>query len=158
MDFELGTAIAAGLAGTAAMTAIMYMGFVMGMRMDMPLMLGTMFLRRGPAAWVLGLMLHFMMGAAFFVVYAGLFDALGLETSLAGWGALFGLAHGVAAGMAMGMMGAVHPRLAADGPDVAGEALPAPGPFGIHMGMMAPVAILGLHALYGAVAGAVYAA
>jgi hypothetical protein len=30
MDFEFGTALVAGLAGTAVMTAIMYMGFVMG--------------------------------------------------------------------------------------------------------------------------------
>ncbi len=156
MDFEFGTALVAGLAGTAVMTAIMYMGFVMGMRMDMPMMLGTMFLRKGPAAWLLGVMIHFMMGAAFFVVYAALFSALGLETSLAGWGALFGLAHGVAAGMAMGMMGTMHPRLTPAGGGAATDTLPAPGVFGIHVSAVAPMAILGLHVAYGAVAGAVY--
>lgn len=158
MEFEFGTAIAAGLVATAAMTAVMYMGFIMGMRMDMPLMLGTMFLRKGPAAWLLGLMIHFMMGAAFFVVYAAAFDALSAESSLAAWGVLFGLAHGVVAGMAMGMMGMMHPRLAPAGAGLTGETLPAPGLFGIRMGPMAPLAILALHVLYGAVAGAIYAA
>jgi hypothetical protein len=126
------------------------------MRMDMPMMLGTMFLRKGPAAWLVGVMIHFMMGAAFFVVYAALFNALDLETSLAGWGALFGLAHGLAAGMAMGMMGAMHPRLTPAGSGSTTDALPAPGMFGIHVSAVAPMAILGLHVAYGAVAVAVY--
>jgi hypothetical protein len=158
MEFEFGSAIAAGLVATLAMTAAMYMGFLMGMRMDMPLMLGTMFLHKGPAARLLGLMIHFMMGAAFFVVYAAAFDAVSLESSLAAWGALFGLAHGVVAGMAMGMMGAMHPRLATAGGEQATDALPAPGLFGVHVSAMAPLAILALHVLYGAVAGAIYAA
>mgnify|MGYP001568539974 FL=1 len=158
MEFELGMAVVAGLAATAVMTAVLYMGFMMGMRMDMPMMLGTMFLPKGVAAWFLGLMIHFMMGAAFFVVYAALFNALDLKSSLAGWGALFGLAHGVAAGMAMGMMGAMHPRLAPAGGGPATDTLPAPGLFGIHVSAMAPVAILALHVIFGAVGGAVYGA
>ncbi len=36
MDFELGNAVAAGLAATSVMTAMLYMGFAMGMKMDMP--------------------------------------------------------------------------------------------------------------------------
>ena len=52
----------------------------------------------------------------------------------------------------------MHPRLAPVGRGLGGETLPAPGPFGIRMGPMAPVAILGLHVLFGAVAGAIYAA
>jgi hypothetical protein len=156
LEFDFGPALVAGLAGTAVMTAIMYMGFLMAMRMDMPMMLGTMFLRKGPAAWLLGVMMHFMMGAAFFVVYAAVFNVLDLETSLAGWGALFGLAHGVAAGMAMGMMGAMHPRLTPAGGGAATDTLPAPGVFGIHVSAVAPMAILGLHVAHGAVGGAIY--
>lgn len=152
MDFALGSALLAGLAGTAAMTVVLSMAPAMGIRMDMPAMLGTMFLPLGAPARLLGLAIHFMMGAAFFLVYAAIFDAAGLEESVAGWGALFGLVHGLIAGMAMGMMPAMHPRMA-DGPG----AVPRPGFFGVRLGAMAPVAIVLLHALYGAVGGAVYA-
>jgi len=157
VEFELGTAILAGLAGTAVMTAALYMGYVMGMRMDMPMMLGTMLLPKGAAAWLLGLAMHFMMGAAFFVVYAVLFDALAIEDTVAGWGALFGLAHGTMAGAAMGMMNVMHPRM--EGSAQAGVgALPAPGFFGLRVSAMAPMAILMLHVIFGAVGAAVYTA
>jgi len=65
MEFQLDNAILAGFVGTAVMTAVMYMGYMMNMRMDMPMMLGTMFLSKGPAAWALGVMIHFLMGATF---------------------------------------------------------------------------------------------
>jgi len=158
MDFELGTAIGAGLVGTAAMTAVMYMGYMMNMRMDMPMTLGTMFLPRGPAAWVLGLMLHFMMGAVFFVIYAALFDALSIETGVVGWSALFGLAHGVAAGAAMGMMPAMHPRMVTAGGPGEAEGVVSPGFFATTYGIMGAMALIGVHVLYGLVGGLVYTA
>lgn len=157
MEFDVATAALAGLAGTAAMTLLLYMGFAMGMRMDMPMMLGTMLLPKGPAAWLLGLMMHLAMGVVFFIIYAGLFDGLGLKDGVAGWAALFGLVHGLIAGMAMGMMGAMHPRMAPAGAG-SGDTLPAPGLFAIRVGAMAPMAVLAMHVVYGAVAGAVYVA
>ncbi len=157
MEFELGTAVIAGLAATAVMTVALYMGFLMGMRMDMPMMLGTMLLPRGPAAWALGLMMHFMMGAGFFVIYAILFNVLSIEESLVVWGAIFGLVHGTIAGMAMGMMNVMHPRMETSAGQAGVGALQAPGFFGLRVSSMAPVAILMLHAIYGAVGGAAYA-
>jgi hypothetical protein len=50
MDFDLANAILAGLVGTAAMILQKYVGYAMNMRMDMPMMLGTMFLPKGPPA------------------------------------------------------------------------------------------------------------
>ncbi|MBI4336217.1 MAG: hypothetical protein HY683_00100, partial [Chloroflexi bacterium] len=70
MDFEIGKAALAGVVGTLVMTAVMYMGSMMGMKMDMPMTLGTMFLPRGTAAWALGLMMHLMMGIVFYIMYA----------------------------------------------------------------------------------------
>jgi hypothetical protein len=158
MDFEPGTAIVAGLVGTAAMTAAMYMGYMMNLRMDMPMTLGTMFLPRGPAAWTLGLMLHFMMGALFFVIYAALFDALTIDGGVAGVSALFGLAHGVVAGAAMGMMPAMHPRMVTAGGPAKAEGVVSPGFFATTYGLMGAMALIGVHVLYGLVGGLVYAA
>ncbi len=158
MEFELGTAIVAGLVATAVMTILMYMGPMMGIRMDMPLMLGTMVMPPGPMARVAGLVMHFMAGAAFVVVYAALFNAFGIESGLAGWGALFGAVHGVMSGLMMTMMGAMHPRMAASTAGASQGTLTAPGFFGVNYGSMAPMAIIALHVVFGAVAGAVYAA
>lgn len=154
MEFELGNAIIAGLAATLVMTVVMYMGSaMMGMNMDMPMMLGTMLLPKGPAARGIGLILHFMMGAIFFIIYAGLFDAWGIEDAVVAWSALFGLVHGLIAGAAMGMMGAIHPRMGTEAGSV-----PVPGFMGLKMGAMAPMAILALHVIYGAVGGGLYQA
>ena len=145
-----------GLAGTAVMTAVMYMGFLMNMRMDMPMMLGTMFLPKGAAAWVLGAMLHFMMGAAFFVVYAALFDALSITSGIVGWSVLFGLVHGAVAGTSMGMMPVMHPRMVTAGGPGEHEGVTSPGFFASTYGIMGPMAILMLHAIYGLVGGLIY--
>ena len=111
MELTVGTAVFAGLIGTVVMTVIMYGAAMMGMKMDMPMMLGTMFMPRGTAAWLVGVMIHLMMGAIFFVVYAALFDAFAIASGIVGWAALFGAVHGVIAGMALGMMPSMHPRM-----------------------------------------------
>ncbi|MEX2229982.1 MAG: hypothetical protein WEB13_10140 [Dehalococcoidia bacterium] len=161
MDLTVGTAVFAGLIGTVVMTAIMYGAAMMGMKMDMPMMLGTMLMPRGTAAWLVGVMVHLMMGAIFFVVYAALFDAFAIESGIVGWAALFGAVHGVIAGMALGMMPMMHPRLettpAGGGPPSSGG-VPAPGIFARNLGPIGPVAIIVLHVVFGAVAGVVYTA
>jgi uncharacterized membrane protein YagU involved in acid resistance len=150
MDMDWGSAILAGMVGMTAMTILMYMGKAMGMPMDMPRMLGSMVVDpEGGTAVVIGLIIHFMMGVVFAIVYALLFDAFGIDPSWL-WGALFGAAHGVAAGMAMGMMPAMRPRMGA------GKALSAPGFFGRNLGAMVPVGFIALHVIFGAVVGGIY--
>ena len=152
MNVAFGFAALAGIAGTVVMTALMYMGKAMGMQMDMPRMLGLMFVgpERSGVVYGLGSMAHGMMGAVFGIAFAIAFALTGVAP---GWGtgALFGLAHGVVAGMAMGMMPLMHPRMGE------GKALAAPGLFGIRYGTMVPVGILMLHAVFGAVVGGLLA-
>lgn len=157
MDFQAGVAVVAGLVGTAAMTVVMSMAGMMGMKMDMPMILGTMLFPRGGAAWALGLMMHLMMGVAFFLIYAALFRAFGLHSALAGWGGLFGAVHGLAAGMAMGMAPMMHPRMATAGTPSSSE-VASPGFMATRMGMVGPMAVVMVHALYGVASGAIYAA
>ncbi len=148
---DWGSAIWAGIIATAVMTVLMYLGKAMGMPMDMSRMLGLMFV--GPdssgAVYGLGLVVHFMMGVVFAVVYALLFDAFGIDPNWL-WGAVFGAVHGVIAGMAFGMMPAMHPRMGR------GEVLEAPGPFGVNYGPVVPMGVLLLHVVFGAAVGWVY--
>ncbi len=158
MDFETGRAVLGGLVGVIAMTVAMTMGSaMMGIKMDMPMTLGTMVFPKGTTAWVAGLMMHVVMGIVLFLIYAGLIDAFGIETTVAGWAGLFGVVHAMAAGAAFGMMPMVHPRMAADGVG-GGTTVPAPGFFGVRLGATAPMAIVAVHAVFGLVGGAVYAA
>ncbi|MBI2172120.1 MAG: hypothetical protein HYU30_08920 [Chloroflexi bacterium] len=158
MEFEVGKAIVAGVVGTLAMTVVMYMGsMLMGLKMDIPMTLGTMLLRRGTGAWLLGLMMHLMLGAIFFIIYAALFQAFGIRSGVIGWSAVFGVVHAVMAGLAFGMMPALHPRMATMRGNVSGE-VPAPGYFGLKLGAMAPMAVVGVHVVYAVVAALVYLA
>lgn len=117
----------------------------------MPRMLGLMFVGpdRGGTVYGLGLVAHFMMGVVFALVYALLFGAFGIDPTWL-WGAVFGAAHGVIAGMVFGTMPAMHPRMGRGG------VLEAPGPFGVNDGLMVPMGVLLLHVVFGAAVGWVY--
>lgn len=151
MTILWGNAIIAGLAGTAVMTALMYMAKAMGMPMDMPRILGLMFSKPENKAgtYIIGLMAHFMNGMIFAVIYAFLFTVLGVSGWT--WGLVFGAVHGIMAGTVMGMMHVVHPNM---GP---GKELPALGLFAKNISPMAPAGLIMLHLVYGAIVGAIYA-
>ena len=157
MSFDFGSAVLAGLAGTAVMTGLMMMGGrMMGVRMDMPMTLGTMFLPKGNGAWAVGLMAHVMMGVIFFIAYALLFDALGISSHIGRWGALFGVIHAIGAGAVFGMMPAIHPRMSGAGVGSGADSVPAPGVMGMGLGSMAPMAIVLVHASFGLAGGWTY--
>lgn len=159
MEFEIGKAILAGLAATVAMTVAMMAGSaMMGMKMDVPMTLGTMFIPKGRSAKILGTVVHLINGIIFFVVYAALFKASGIGSNLAAWGVLFGLVHGVIAGLLFGLVPMMHPRLAEEpNANVPEGQVPAPGFFALNFGMMAAAAVLMVHIIFGVVGTAVYA-
>jgi hypothetical protein len=78
------------LGATVALTGIMVLAQVAGLsRMDIPMMLGTMFFEDPDRARVVGFLVHLVNGQLFALLYAGAFAALEIAT----WwlGALFGL-------------------------------------------------------------------
>lgn len=167
VTFDVLGALLAGLVGTIAMTVMMQASTAMGMtRMPaMPLIQGTMFTGDQTRAKQIGTLTHvIMMGTIVFGLgYAALFvafDDAGVLT-----GGLIGLGHGIVAGLAMAMMGAMHPRMdpppsAGDGEVVtttAGEVrLVEPGIFARNYGPMTPVGLLIGHVIYGLVVALVY--
>lgn len=135
-------AIVAGLAGTAVMTAMMYVAPSMGMpRMDIPNMLGATFVEPDGNAIGLGAVAHFMMGAIFGIVYALLWTTVGIGAAGWLWGLIFGVVHGLVAIVAMPiMMGNLHPR-----------------PPEMEQGPMTIVGLIAGHAVFGIIVGLVYA-
>lgn len=147
---KTGTAFVAGVVGGAVMSALMWMArTMMGMPANLEMMLGTMVMDQGTTAWIIGFVMHLMISGAIALVYAWGFEHV---THRAGWlvGAGFGIAHAVIAGLVMGMMPMMHPRM----PDP----VMAPGAYMSALGTMGVVAEFMLHMVYGAVVGAMYGA
>ena len=126
--------VVAGLAGTAALSVLMVMKNMMGVmpQLDVIAMLGDM-MRVPPAvAW----MVHFMIGAVWGLLFAGLYSRIPGGSAIVKGMTLLTGAWLLMMVMVMPMAGA--------------------GLFGMKLGMMAPVMTWVLHLVFGAVMGLVY--
>lgn len=144
-----GRAFVAGMIGGAAMSAMMWVGrSVMGLEANLSMMLGTMVVQPpGGVAWVAGFVMHLMISGAIALLYAWGFEHV-THRAGAGTGALFSLLHSLVAGVTMGMMPAMHPLI--------DERMPAPGMFLANYGTGHVIALFVMHAVYGAIVGAMY--
>lgn len=132
------------------MSALMFLGrAAMGMDVNLEMMMGTMFLEPGPAAWILGFAMHLMVSGLIALAYAWGFETV-TKRADAGRGAAFSLVHILIAGVVMGAMIPVVHRLIP-------EQMPGPGFFLANHGTMGVVAFVVLHLVFGAVVGAMYA-
>lgn len=151
---DWGRAIAGGLMGTVIITLMMYfMPPMIGMKpMDIGTMLGTMFLPHGGStAFWLGLMMHFMMGIAFVLMYAAALLALRRQSTW-GSGAVFGMVLWLIGPMLMmPVMMAMHPLVQAG-------TMMNPGFFmlGMGKGLMPALASLMMHLFYAVAAALIY--
>ena len=138
----------AGVLGALMMVIVMWMGrTTMGMTMSLAMMLGTMFLTMGSRAWILGLFMHLAIGGVIGLVYALAFERLTHKADV--WtGVALGFINALLAGLVMGILPAIHPRIP--------ESMPAPGYFLWSMGMSGVVVLVLAHLLYGAIVGGMY--
>jgi hypothetical protein len=148
-------ALAGGFVGTVVLTTALRGTQEVGLtRMDIPLLLGTMFSADRTRANVIGYAFHFANGLLFSLAYAGVFVAVGR----AGWlfGAILGLVHAAFAGGALVniLLPLVHPRMGTRWSDSRETpTLEPPGfmlrNYGRHTAL---VTIIG-HIAYGAIVG-----
>lgn len=148
--------LAGGLVGTVILTSALRISQELGWtRMDLPLLLGTVFSDDRSRASVIGYAAHFVNGLIFSLGYAGIFAAVGR----AGWdlGLGLGAVHALFAGggLVTVLLPAMHPRMGTHWTD-AEEAplLEAPG-FMLHnYGRATVVVTFAVHLAYGAIVGA----
>ncbi len=147
---QVGRTILGGVLGTVAFTVLMYVAPLMGFpKMDVPTMLGTMFVADPGAAFVPGLVMHFMIGIILALGYT-IFFASWLPGQAWQRGALYGLVPWLMA------MVVVMPMMALMHPLVRSGMMPAPGFFVAGRGtVLAPFGSLMVHLVYGAVVGAI---
>lgn len=154
MELDVVAAVIAGLVGTAVMTVVLYAGIVMmpqQMTMNLLYMLGTMMTRNKGMAYVVGAMMHTLMGIIFALIHALGYQVLSIESGFLLWGLIFGFVHYLVVGMGMGMVGSMHQLMRS------GE-LESPGFFVKNYPAMTAMGFLMLHLLYGVVVSVVYEA
>ncbi len=144
-----------GFGATVALTAVLVAAQLGGLtRMDIPMMLGTVFVEDPDKARVVGFFVHLINGQGFALLYASAFAVL----DEANWwlGALFGGLHGFAAlTLIVPLLPGIHPRMASErsGPSKQ-NVLEPPGLFGLNYGRQTALVTLVAHVLYGAFLGA----
>lgn len=148
--------LAGGLIGTVVMTSGLRLAQELGWtRMDLPLLLGTVFTEDRSRANLLGYALHFANGLVFSLGYAGIFYAVGR----AGWdlGLALGAVHAMFAGggLVTVLLPALHPRMGTHWTDAEETPiLESPG-FLLHNYGYATAAItFATHLAYGTIVGA----
>jgi hypothetical protein len=148
--------LAGGLVGTVILTSGLRVAQEMGWtRMDLPLLLGTIFSDDRSRASVIGYAVHFVNGLVFALGYAGIFEAVGR----AGWdlGLALGAVHALFAGggLVTVVLPALHPRMGTHWTDAEETPiLEAPG-FMLHnYGRATAVVTFAVHLAYGTIVGA----
>jgi len=143
-----------GVIATSLLTGVLIMAQVTGLtRLDLPLMLGTLFVADPDRARVIGFFVHLGFGQVFAFGYATSFALLGTAT----WwlGALLGAAHMLVAGTVLvPLLPGVHPRMASEraGPSM-GPVLEPPGVMALNYGSSSPVVAAVAHVAYGVLLG-----
>jgi hypothetical protein len=149
------SSLAGGAVATIVMTSGLRIAQESGLtRMDLPLLLGSVFVRNRAKASVFGLGLHFVFGLLFSLCYAAIFAAVGNST----WwfGALLGVVHAMLAGGALVtvVLPAIHPRMGTAWTDAEETPLFEPPGFMLHnYGRTTAIVTLVVHVAYGAIVG-----
>jgi hypothetical protein len=148
-------ALAGGAVGTIVLSSGLRLAQEFGLtRMDLPLLLGTIFTDRRGLASVVGYAIHFSNGLLFALAYYAVFRAV----DQAGWlfGAVLGLVHAALAGgvLVTVLLPSVHPRMGTAWSDAEETPLlEPPGFLLMNYGRRTVIWNVGLHIAYGAIVG-----
>lgn len=143
-----------GFVATVALTALMVGAQLAGLtRMDIPMMLGTMFVEDSDRARVIGFLVHLLNGQVFALLYTAGFALLERPT----WwlGAIFGAFHGLAAlTLIVPLLPGIHTRMASErgGPEL-DQVLEPPGLLALNYGRETPLVALVAHVIFGVILG-----
>lgn len=143
-----------GVIATSLLTGVLIAAQLAGWtRLDIPLMLGTIFVADPDRARVAGFFAHLTFGQVFALGYAASFALL--EQSSWWLGALLGMIHVLVAGTVLiPLLPGVHPRMASERAGPAdGPVLEPPGLMALNYGRSSPIVAITAHVAYGALLG-----
>ena len=146
-----------GFVSTVVLTSMLAGSQGLGMtRINLPYLLGTVITPDRDRAKLIGILLHFVNGWLFSLLYISAFHSWGMAT----WwlGAFIGLIHALFV-LTVGMpaLPALHPRMANEqyGPTVVRQLEP-PGFLALHYGVRTPISIVLAHIAFGLILGSFY--
>lgn len=141
-----------GLLATTLLTSVLVTAQLAGWtRLDLPLMLGTAFVRDPDRARVAGAFVHLAVGQGFAVGYAATFALVGRSPV---WlGGLLGALHGlVALTLIVPLLPGIHPRMLSERAGLsAPPGLEPPGLLALHYGRETPLVTMAAHVAFGVV-------
>jgi hypothetical protein len=149
-------ALAGGAVGAAVIASGLRIAQELGLtRMDVPLLLGTIFSENRNVAGAIGYVVHFVNGLLFSLAYAAVFYAVGH----ASWwfGLVLGAVHAsiIGGGVANILLPVIHPRMGTPWTDAEETPLLEPPGFMLaNYGRSTAAITLALHLAYGAIVGA----
>src|SRR5437870_8939526 len=147
-----------GFAATIVLTTLTIVSQSLGLtRIDIPFIVGTMFIADRDRAKVIAVVIHIVNGWLFALVYGLFFSNLHLATIR--FGALIGAVQGVfVAVVLLPLLPGLHPRMVSDfrGPEPTRLREP-PGFLAINYGRATPIVIIIVHMIYGSILGLFYA-
>jgi hypothetical protein len=147
--------LAGGFIGTVVLTSGLRLAQELGVtRMDLPLLLGTVFTENRSRANVIGYAVHFLNGLVFSILYYAVFRAVDHAGWLVGLG--LGAVHALFAGGALVgvLLPAVHPRMGTPWSDAEETPLLEPPGFLLeNYGSRTAIGNLLAHLAYGAIVG-----
>ncbi|HUG13834.1 MAG TPA: hypothetical protein VMM78_02355 [Thermomicrobiales bacterium] len=156
-DVNWSSALLWGFAATVTLTAIMTAAKEVGMsRLSLPYLLGSIVTADRDRAQTRGLIMHFVAGWAFTLLYAAAFESWDRAT----WwlGASIGVIHAMfVLTAAMTVLPSLHPRMASEqrGPSPTRQLEP-PGFLALNYGPRTPYVVIAAHIAFGAILGAFY--
>lgn len=137
-----------GMLGSTVMTLVMALARGMDLNVNISMMLGTMFgIQPGTGAWLLGFVVHLIMGGLFALIYSAGFEYrihhAGIRTGMG-----YAVIHAFIAGFFLGFLPALHPLMP--------QSVAAPGFYMANLGWAGPVGFFLIHLIFGAVVGGMY--
>ncbi len=152
MPFNLYAGLVAGLWGTFALTAFLLVGLKLGwVHLDFAKLLGGIVMPLNRTGRWVGLVFHFVAGVIFALLYAWIFDLVGLWPSA--WspfvGTMFGLYHWVFSMFLIDVARRYNPH-------IQDHEVRDPGTWGIKLGPQEAIMQMLGHLIYGTVVGFAY--
>lgn len=145
---RIGRAMGFGVLGAFAITVITALLRGVGLQIHIEMIIGTLFgVPPSSGAFVLGFLVHLIIGGIFGVVYGALFERVWKHGG-APTGMILGFLHALFIGMLFGFTPQFHPLIP--------EAMVDPGPYFSHAGIFGPIMFFFVHIVYGAIVGAGY--
>jgi len=145
-----GKAFGAGVVGAVVMTILLSGAIAANFRvLDFSMMWGTLVgLPIGTAAWVVGFVIHLLVGGIFALIYAVVFSVFSGAGALRG-GAI-GVVHALITGIVLPLLPLVHPLMN-------NGYIRSPGPYFSGHGISGILFYFGIHIVFGMVVGWLYA-